>query len=79
MAQSFFGIQGGIDDVDAPLWNQESTRQRIAKAEETFFIVFVVSVGRNYRCGRYVARKLYKTYKPVISQLVDNPEVQYYL
>lgn len=69
---------GGIDDVDAPFMEQIKHQAEIAM-EEADVIVFVVS-GREgiTDADEYVARKLYKTHKPVILAVnkVDNPEMR---
>jgi len=67
---------GGIDDVDAPFMEQIKHQAEIAM-EEADVIVFVVSGKEGITdADEYVARKLYKTHKPVILAVnkVDNPE-----
>ena len=60
---------GGIDDVDAPFMEQIKHQAEIAM-EEADVIVFVVSGKEGITdADEYVARKLYKTHKPVIPQL----------
>lgn len=57
---------GGIDDVDAPFMEQIKHQAEIAM-EEADVIVFVVSGKEGITdADEYVARKLYKTHKPVI-------------
>ena len=69
---------GGIDDVDAPFMEQIKHQAEIAM-EEADVIVFVVSGKEGITdADEYVARKLYKTHKPVILAVnkVDNPEMR---
>ena len=59
-------------------WNKSNTRQKLPWKKQ-IFIVFVVSGKEGITdADEYVARKLYKTHKPVILAVnkVDNPEMR---
>ena len=61
-----------------PSWNKSSTRQKLPWKKPDV-IVFVVSGKEGITdADEYVARKLYKTHKPVILAVnkVDNPEMR---
>ena len=70
---------GGIDDVDAPFMEQIKHQAEIAMEEADVIVFFVVSGKEGITdADEYVARKLYKTHKPVILAVnkVDNPEMR---
>ena len=58
-----------------PSWSKCKHQAEIVM-ELADVIVFVVCLGKNYGCDEYVARKLCKTYKPVILAVnkVDKPQ-----